>query len=126
LEDLPDELLLIICHYLNIIEILNSFSCLNNRLSKTINEFTIKIDLNIIPLKLINRFLNEILPNISMNIRSLIFNDNFEYFPIKFEMFNNLESIHFLNLFSENFLLNIKEIKIDLVPVNIQIDLLKR
>ncbi|CAF3628843.1 unnamed protein product, partial [Rotaria sp. Silwood2] len=99
-EDLPDELLLLICRYLNIIEILNGFSCLNNRLSKTINEFSVKIDLNIIPSKLINRFQNEILPNISSNVRSLIFNDNFERFSIKFEMFNNLESIHFLNSFS--------------------------
>ncbi|CAF2650480.1 unnamed protein product [Rotaria sp. Silwood2] len=125
-EDLPDELLLLICRYLNIIEILNGFSCLNNRLSKTINEFSVKIDLNIIPSKLINRFQNEILPNISSNVRSLIFNDNFERFSIKFEMFNNLESIHFLNSFSENFLFNIKEIKIDSVPVDIQIDLIKR
>ncbi|CAF1359375.1 unnamed protein product [Rotaria sordida] len=125
LEDLPDELLLLICRYLNIIEILNGFSCLNARLSKTISEFSIKIDLNIIPLKLINRFLHEILPNISYNVRSLIYSDNFERFPIKLDMFNNLESIHFLNKFSEDFLINTKEIKIDSVPVDIQIDLIK-
>jgi len=47
LEDLPDELLILICRYLNIFEILNSFTCLNNRLSKTINEFTEKIYLNL-------------------------------------------------------------------------------
>src|SRR5689334_9505522 len=92
LEDLPDELLLIICRYLNKYEILNSFTCLNTRLSKTINEFTQKIDLNSIPLKLINRFLNEIFPNINSNIRSLIFDDNFERFPINIKIFNNLES----------------------------------
>jgi hypothetical protein len=126
LEDLPDELLLLICRYLNIFEILNSFTCLNNRLSKTINEFTEKLYLNSIPLKLINRFLNEIFPNINSNVRSLIFSDDFERYPINLELFNNLESIHFLNKFSRNFLINIKEIKIDLVPVDLQIDLLEK
>jgi hypothetical protein len=126
LEDFPDELLLLICRYLNPIEILNGFSCLNTRLSKTINEFTEKIDLNSIPLKLINRFLNQIFPNINSNVRSLIFTENFQRFPINIQMFNNLESIHFLNSISETFLLNIKEIKIDLVPFDIQIHLLEK
>jgi len=125
LEDLPDELLILICRYLNIFEILNSFTCLNNRLSKTINEFTEKINLNSIPLKLINRFVNEIFPNINSNIRSFIFSDDFQRFPINLKLFNNLQSIHFLNKFSQNFLINIKEIKIDLVPVDLQIDLLE-
>ncbi|CAF3125149.1 unnamed protein product [Rotaria socialis] len=124
-EDLPDELILLICRYLNIVEILNGFSCLNCRLSKTIKEFSERIDLNIIPSKLINRFLNEILPDISWNVRSIMFSDNFKRCPIKLEMFNNLESIHFSNSFSKNFLFNIKEIKIDLVPVDIQFDLIK-
>jgi len=126
LEDLPDELLLLICRYLNKIEILTSFSCLNTRLLKTINEFIEEIDLNSIPSKLINRFLIEIFPNISSNVRSLVFTDDFQRFPIHFEFFPNLNSIHFLNSFSQNFLFNIKEIKIDLVPVDIQIDLTKK
>lgn len=124
-EDLPDELLLLICRYLEIYEILNSFTCLNNRLSQTMNEFSRKIDLNLIPLKLMNRFINEIFVNISSNVRSLILNDNFEYFPIDISIFNNLESIHFLNNFCKDFLINIKEMKLDLVSVNLQIDLLK-
>lgn len=123
-EDLPDELLLLICRYLNKIEILNGFTCLNSRLSKTIKEFSEKIDLNRIPLKLTNRFLNDILPDISCNVRSIIFSDNYERFPIKLRMFDNLESIHFLNLFSEKFLCNISEINIDLVPADIQNDLI--
>ncbi|CAF0982644.1 unnamed protein product [Adineta steineri] len=126
LEDLPDELFLLIYRYLNKIEILNSFSCLNHRFSKTIHEFTEEIDLNSIPLKLINRFQNEIFPNIISNIRSIIFSDDFQRFPINFELFPNLESIHFLNSFSQNYLYNVKQIKIDLVPVDAQIDLMKK
>jgi hypothetical protein len=125
-EDLPDELLLLICRYLNIFEILNSFTCLNTRLSKTINEFTEKIDLNSIPLKLINRFINEIFPHINSNVRSLIFTDDFQRFPINVELFDNLESIHFLTKFPDDFLLNINEIEIDLVSVDLENDLLKR
>ena len=123
LEDLPDELLTLIYRYLNMIEILNSFSCLNRRLSRTINEFSQNIDLSSIPLKLIKRFVNEIFPHISSNVRTLIFN---EYFPIKLEIFENLQRIHFLNSFSEDFLRNVKEIKLDLVPVDVKIDLIKK
>ena len=125
LEDFPDELLLLICRYLNTVDILNGFSCLNSRLSKTISEFTEKIDLNLIPLKLINHFLNEIFPCISSNVRSLKFSDNFERFPIDTRIFKNIESIHFLNSVSEEFLINVKEIKVDLVPVDNEINLIK-
>lgn len=125
-EDLPDELLILICRYLNTIEILNGFNGLNSRLSKTISEFSKTIDLNLIPSKLISCFLNDIFPLISSNVRSIIFHDNFQRFPINFELFNNLESIHFLNSFSEDFPKTIKEIKIDLVPADIQIDLIKK
>jgi hypothetical protein len=127
LESLPDELFLLICRYLSVVEILNGFSCLNNRLSKIINEFSEEIDLNVIPSRLINRFVNEIFPYISLNVRSLICCDNnSERFSIHFEIFPNLKSIHFLNNFELNNLINIEEIQIDLVPVNIQIHLLEK
>ena len=125
-EDMPDELLLLICRHLNTYEVLNSFCCLNIRLLNTINDFTKEIDLNSIPSKLIHRFLNEIFPSISSNVRSLIFAENSQRFPIDLEIFNNLESIQFLNSFSDNFLININEIKIDLVPIDIQTDLFKK
>jgi hypothetical protein len=63
--------------------------------------------------------------NSKIYLISLIFSNDFERFPINLELFNNLKSIHFLNKFSPNFLINIKEIKIDLVPVDLQIDLLE-
>lgn len=125
-EDLPDELLLIICRYLNEYEILISFSCLNNRLLKTINEFSEKIDLNKIPLKYLNIYLNKIFVNISSNVRSLILNDNIEYFPIDITIFNKLESINLMNKYIENYLININEIKFDLVPVEYQNNLIEK
>ena len=125
-EDLPDEIILLICRYLDQFDILNSFTRLNLRLSQTINEFTQRIDLNLIPLKFVDYFQNEIFPSIDFNVRSLILNDDFQRFPIDISQFVNLESIHFRNNFSLDYLIDLKVIEINCVPPDIQNDLFQR
>ena len=125
LEDLPDELFIFICRYLNIFEILHSFTGLNTRLSQTINEFSQTIDLNSIPLRLIQHFLDEIFPRISSNVRRLIFLDDLQRFPVDLDLFDNLESVHYFNHFSEDFPRDIREIEIDSVANELRTDLLQ-
>lgn len=125
LEHLPDELLIEICRYLNIFEILHSFTRLNTRFSKTIDEFTRMIDLNSIPLRFINHFLHDIFPHINSNIRRLIFPDDLRRFPLDLDLFDRLECVHYSNNFDENFPRNIEEIQIDLVANDLQSSLLE-
>ena len=125
LEHFPDELLIEICRYLNTFEILHSFTGLNTRFSKTISEFTKTIDLNSIPLRLINHFLNQIFPHINSNIHRLIFPDDLRRFPLDLDQFDHLECIHYSNHFNEDFPRTIEEIQIDLVSNDLQADLLE-
>ncbi|CAF1329655.1 unnamed protein product [Adineta steineri] len=56
LEDLPDEILIEICRYLNPIDILYGFGNLNKRLECTINEFRSQLDLSLLSLNEFQRF----------------------------------------------------------------------
>ncbi|CAF1662504.1 unnamed protein product [Adineta ricciae] len=125
-EDLPDELLLLICSYLNQIEVLICFSSLNVRLTKAITEYTKRIDFNRIPLKLVNYFREEIFPKICSYVQSIILHDDLESRSIDLEIFPNLESIHSSNKFSSKYLRNTNQIQIDLVPADLQNELIEK
>ena len=46
LEDLPDEILIEICIYLNTIDVINAFGQLNSRLERTISQYRRDADLH--------------------------------------------------------------------------------
>ncbi|CAF1534623.1 unnamed protein product [Didymodactylos carnosus] len=71
LEQLPDELLLIICSYLNQYEILLAFTGLNNRFDQTIREFMQKIDINDILFNEFVTYYKVIFPSIGTHVLSL-------------------------------------------------------
>ncbi len=78
LEELPDELLLLICRYLSSTDILFSFYGLNSRLSQTISGFCQHVVLAQVPFKQFNYICTSILPNISTNICSLVVSNDWK------------------------------------------------
>ena len=128
LEDLPDELLLIICRYLTGIEILLAWSSLNVRLTRLIGEFSRQIDLNRIPSRWIDRFETTILPSIQSDIESIVLDNDYQRFPLDFSRFVHLQSLSIGQDFSLDYLFNLREIQLNSLPVDPQMqrDLIER
>ena len=78
LENLPDELLLLVCRYLSSIDILFSFYGLNFRLSTTISGFCRHVALAEVPFNRFNYICKSILPNIGTNISSLVVSNDWK------------------------------------------------
>ncbi|CAF1376114.1 unnamed protein product [Adineta steineri] len=90
MEQLPDEIWLLIYRYLHHIDILNSFTNLNNRFQVLIRPYLYNIHLNDISLNSFEQFTHKILPNYGDHIRSL-----------------TIESIHHISFFNENNILQL-------------------
>ena len=71
LEELPDELLLLICRHLSSTDVLYCFYGLNNRLSQMISGYFRNIVLAQLPYKQFEHVCKSILPEIGSNINSL-------------------------------------------------------
>ena len=78
LEQLPDELLLLICRYLSSPDILFSFYGLNSRLSQTISGYCRHVVLAEVPFKRFNYICASILPEIDANICSLVISNQWK------------------------------------------------
>ncbi len=94
-ENLPDEILLLICRYLSSTDILLSFYDLNSRLSQTISGFCQHVVLAQIPLKRFDYICKSILPNMGTNICSLVISNDWK----------GVLSNMFVNYFGETMLL---------------------
>jgi hypothetical protein len=75
LEDLPDEILLIICRYLSSVDVLFSFYGLNFRLSQTISDYCRDVFLSPVAYQQLTYSCSLILPEIGTNICSLTVSD---------------------------------------------------
>jgi hypothetical protein len=71
-EQLPDELLLIICSYLTPYHIIQSFNNLNSRLNRTINYYRENLDFRELNFREFNFFCKLIRTNFGKQIRSII------------------------------------------------------
>jgi len=91
LENLPDEILLLICRYLSSCEVLYSFFELNHRLSQTVNGYYRHVVIERVSYKYFPSICSIILPSIGFHIRSLILSDQWK---------GTLSSL-FLNYFSQ-------------------------
>ena len=89
LEDLPDEILIEICLYLDIFDILYSFGRLNHRLQCTINEFRCELNLNFLSLNEFQRFESPYLLNFICEGLTKISLSN-EYAPGQIEFFEKI------------------------------------
>ncbi|CAF1379044.1 unnamed protein product [Adineta steineri] len=90
MEQLPDEIWLLIYRYLHHIDILNSFTNLNNRFQSLIRPYLYNIHLNEISLNTFEQFTHNVLPNYGDHIRSL-----------------TIENIHHISFFNENNILQL-------------------
>jgi len=70
-EELPDEILLLICRYLSSVDVLFSFYGLNYRLSQTISGYCRHVVLAQVPFKRFSFICSSIFPKIGANIHSL-------------------------------------------------------
>ena len=77
-EVLPDEILLLICRYLSSTDILYSFYGLNDRLSRTINDYRRYVVLGEVPLTQFNLICKSILPKIGDDICSLVVSNDWK------------------------------------------------
>ena len=76
-EILPDELLLIICSYLNGIDVLRAFYDLNTRLNSTINYYAKQMNLSRIRYSQFNQYCNMLIQtNLGLQLRSLSLSNN--------------------------------------------------
>ncbi|CAF3490011.1 unnamed protein product [Rotaria sp. Silwood1] len=101
LEELPDEILLLICGYLSSTDILFSFYGLNFRLSQTISGFCRHVVLGQVSFKQFNYICKAILPAIGTNICSLVVSNDWK----------GVLSQIFLNYFSEKMSLAFPRLK---------------
>jgi hypothetical protein len=79
LEILPDELLLIICSYLNAYDVLQAFNDLNSRLNNTISDYRTKINLTRMTMTYLqfNQYCHMLLrPSLGLQIRSLVLSND--------------------------------------------------
>lgn len=74
-EDLPDEILLIICRYLSQVDILDSLLNLNQRLNRTITNYREKIFLSHLSYNDFYHLINDHLPNLAFNVNYLYINN---------------------------------------------------
>lgn len=71
-EILPDELLLMVCSYLNNIDILQAFYNLNHRLNSTISDYIKKIDLIQVSYSQFNKYCHMLTEtNLGLQLKSL-------------------------------------------------------
>ncbi|CAF4103333.1 unnamed protein product [Rotaria sordida] len=89
-EMLPDEMILLICQYFRDAEILYSFFNLNSRLNATITDYCHYVNLTNVTHKQFDFVVTQIIPQISLSIRSFVFNGLWENI-----MYNELNSIFF-------------------------------
>ena len=75
-EDLPDEILLLICRYLSQLDILDSFSNLNKRYTKTITFYRENIFLSHLTSNELEHFLTDHLSTFASNVISLYVNNS--------------------------------------------------
>ena len=75
LEDLPDEIVLLICRYLSQVNILDSFLNLNSRLNKAITRYREKIFLSHLSYHDFHRLIKKHLPRLATNVYSLYINN---------------------------------------------------
>jgi hypothetical protein len=133
-EQLPDELLLIICSYLSSYHILKAFNDLNYRLNSTISQYRQNIDLRELTLRQFNLFCKMIrfsfgdqvrsiiLSNAAPSVRQLIlFRKQIEPFG---QILSNLERLTLIDHYDDELdlylplisvLKNLKELKINFI-----------
>jgi hypothetical protein len=125
LEDLPDEILIEICIYLNAIDIINAFGQLNSRLERTITQFRSDINLQYLTLKQFQQFCFHLLPYNAEYIVKLTFNT--WYSPGEICLFNKsiiqYKSLHeFLPSLKQLWLINFSNKHIDILPKILSIE----
>jgi hypothetical protein len=125
LEDLPDEILIEICIYLNAIDIINAFGQLNSRLERTITQFRVDINLQYLTLKQFQRFSFDFLPYNTEYIVKLTLNT--WYSPGEISLFNQLiaqyQTLHdFLPSLKQLWLINFSNKDIDILPKILSIE----
>ena len=77
LERLPDELLLIICPYLNGIDVLRAFYNLNTRLNSMISDYSKQINLTQIRYSQFNQYCHMVIQtNLGLQVQSLSLSNN--------------------------------------------------
>ncbi|CAF0864912.1 unnamed protein product [Rotaria sordida] len=74
-EDLPDEIILVICRYLSQVNILDSLLNLNNRLNKTISSYREQIFLSHLSYQDFYHLINKHLPYLAENVYYLCINN---------------------------------------------------
>ncbi|UJR36265.1 hypothetical protein I4U23_028995 [Adineta vaga] len=119
LENLPDEILLEICIYLNTIDIINAFSQLNSRLERVITQFRRDINLQQLTLKQFQQFCYHVIPYYADYIVKLTINT--WYSPGEIVLFNQFispyKSLHeFLPSLKQIWLINFSNKDIDIIP----------
>ena len=77
-EELPDEILLLICRYLSSTDILFSFYGLNSRLTRTTSDFYRFIVLGEVPLKTFDSICTSILPSTGLHMQSLVVSNDWK------------------------------------------------
>ncbi|CAF1181960.1 unnamed protein product [Rotaria sordida] len=125
LEDLPDEILIEICIYLNAIDVINAFGQLNNRLERTIRQFRSDINLQYLTLKQFQRCCFHLLPYNAEYIVKLTLNT--WYSPGEISLFNKsiakYNSLHdFLPSLKQLWLINFSNQDVDILPKILSIE----
>ncbi|CAF4210320.1 unnamed protein product [Rotaria sp. Silwood2] len=125
LEDLPDEILIEICIYLNTIDIINAFGQLNNRLERTIRQFRCDINLQYLTLNQFQRCCCHLLPLNANYIVKLTLNT--WYSPGEISLFNKsiakYNSLHdFLPSLKQLWLINFSNQDVDILPKILSIE----
>ena len=119
LEDLPDEILIEICLYLNAIDIINAFGRLNSRLERTTTQFRSDINLQYLSLNQFQCFSLDFLPYHAECIVKLTLNT--WYSPGEIFLFNQsiiqYSTLHdFLPSLKQIWLINFSNKDIDILP----------
>ncbi len=125
LEDLPDEILIEICIYLNAIDVINAFSQLNTRLERTIIQFRKDINLQHLTLNQFQQCCFRLIPSNAEYIVKLTINT--WYSPGEIHLFNKsiiqYKSLHeFLPSLKQIWLINFSNKDIDILPKLLSIE----
>ncbi|CAF3361213.1 unnamed protein product [Rotaria sp. Silwood1] len=125
LEDLPDEILIEICIYLNAIDVINAFGQLNSRLERTIRQFRCDINLQYLTLHQFQRCCFHLLPLNAEYIVKLTLNT--WYSPGEISLFNKsiakYNSLHdFLPSLKQLWLINFSNQDVDILPKILSIE----
>jgi hypothetical protein len=125
LEDLPDEILIEICIYLNTMDIFNAFGRLNHRLERTITQFRRDFNLQYLTRKQFQQFSSHLLPYNANYIVKLTLNT--WYSPGEIFLFNKsiiqYNSLHdFLPSLKQLWLINFSNKDIDIISKILSIE----